>query len=128
MLHFRFLHKIQYVYIIRRRKKKVNKKRTFFKVRFLLFQYPKLFSDGINACFFLVFAHSFIPNYAVNKREQGVVFTDTNVRTGMNLRASLANEDVPCENCLTVAALRAKAFRFAVSTVVGGAGTFFMSE
>jgi len=83
---------------------------------------------GINACFLSVFAHSFIPNNAVYERKQRIVFADTNVCTGMNLRASLANEDVPCENRLAVATLHAKSFRFAVSPVVGRTGTFFMSE
>ena len=83
---------------------------------------------GINACFFLVFAHSFITNNAVNKSKQRIVFADAYVRAGMNFRTSLANKDVACENCLTIAALHAKSFRLAVSTVVGRAGTFFMSE
>ena len=83
---------------------------------------------GINACFFLVFAHSFIPNDAIYESEQGVVFADTYVRAGMNFRTSLTNENVASENCLTVATLHAKSFRFAISTVVRGTGTFFMSE
>ena len=83
---------------------------------------------GINACFFLIFAHSFVANYAVNQSEQRIVFTDTNVRARVDFRTSLTNEDVPCKYGLTIAALRAKTFRFAVSTVVGRTGTFFMSE
>lgn len=83
---------------------------------------------GINACLFFVFAQSFIPNNAVDKREKGVVFADTYVCAGVDFRTTLTNENVPCEHCLTVATLRAKSFRFAVSTVVGRAGTFFMSE
>ena len=83
---------------------------------------------GIYACFLLVFAHSFVPNNAVYESEQRIVFTDTYVRAGMNLRASLANENVPCENRLTVASFYAKSFSLAVSTVVGRTGTFLMSE
>ena len=83
---------------------------------------------GINACFFLVFAHSFITNNAVNKSKQRIVFADAYVRAGMNFRASLANENVPCEYRLTVASFHAKSFRLAVSTVVGRTGTFLMSE
>ena len=83
---------------------------------------------GINACFFLVFAHSFVTYDSVYEREKGVVFTDTNVSAGMNLRTSLTNEDIPCEHCLTVATLRAKAFCFAIASVVGRTRTFLMSE
>ena len=60
--------------------------------------------------------------------EQNEKIMDAYVRAGMNFRTSLANKDVACENCLTIAALHAKSFRLAVSTVVGRAGTFFMSE
>ena len=82
----------------------------------------------INACLFLVFAHSFVPNDAVNKREERIVFTDTNVRAGVDFRTSLADENVTCEHRLTVATLRAKSFRLAISTVVRGTRTFLMSE
>ena len=90
--------------------------------------FQQILRVGINACFLFVFAHSFEPNYAVYESEQRIVFTDTYVRAGMNLRASLANENVPCENRLTVASFHAKSFSLAVSTVVGRTGTFLMSE
>lgn len=77
---------------------------------------------------FLVFAHSFVPNDTVNECEQRIVFADTYVRTGVNLRTSLTNENVACKNALPVATLRAKTFCLAISTVVRRTGTFFMSE
>ena len=85
-------------------------------------------SHRINASLFLIFAHSFVTNDAVNKREERIVFADTYVRAGMNFRASLANENITRENCLTVAALCAKTFSLAVSSVVGRTRTFLMSE
>lgn len=83
---------------------------------------------GINASLLSVFAQSFVPNNTVNKREERIVFADTNVRAGVNFRTSLTNKDIASKNSLTVATLYAKSFRFAVSTVVRRTGTFFMSE
>ena len=37
----------------------------------------------------------------VHSRKQGVVFGEANIVTGMELRATLTNEDVACDNCLT---------------------------
>ena len=105
------------------------KKPNFEKLGFVFVQFSLLcVSHRINASFFLIFAHSFVTNDAVNKREERIVFADTYVRAGMNFRASLANENVTRENRLTVAALRAKAFCLAVSSVVGRTRTFLMSE
>ena len=77
---------------------------------------------------FLISAQSFVSDGAVYQSKQRVVFTDTYARAGMNLRASLTNENVASKNELTVSALYAKAFRFAVTSVVRRTGTFFMSE
>ena len=105
------------------------KKPNFKKLGFVFVKFSLLrVSHRINASLFLVFAHSFVTNDAVNKREERIVCTDTYVRAGMNFRASLANENVTRENCLTVAALRAKTFCLAVSSVVGRTRTFLMSE
>lgn len=82
----------------------------------------------INARLFLIFAQSFITNDTVNEGEKRIVLTDAYVRTGINLRTSLADEDVACENELTIRSLATKAFRLAVSTVVGRPSTFLMSE
>ena len=83
---------------------------------------------GIYACFLFILTHSLITNYTVNEREKRVVFTDAYVRAGMNLRASLTNKNVARKHLLTVAALRAKTFRFTVSAVVRRTRTFLMSE
>ena len=83
---------------------------------------------GINASLFFISAQSFVPNNTVNKRKQRIVLADTYVCAGVNLRTSLTNENVAGKNCLTVATLRAKTFCLTVSTVVGGTGTFLMSE
>ena len=108
--------------------KKVNENRLHYTVG-LVFCFGLLcVRYGIYACLFLVFAHSFITNDAVYESEQGVILADTDVCARMNFRTALTNENVACEYGLAVAALRAKAFRFAVSPVVGRTGTFLMSE
>lgn len=88
----------------------------------------RFFRYRINAHLFLVFAHFFKADNAVCKGEQRIVAADAYVRTRMNSRASLANEDVAGKNRLPVAAFRAETFRLAVAPVVRRTGTFFMSE
>ena len=47
---------------------------------------------------------------------------------GVDVRTSLANQDVACQNELTVASLDTKAFGLTVTAVLGRTHTFFMSE
>lgn len=88
----------------------------------------RLFRYGINADLFLVFAHSFETNDTVGQSEQRVVATLAYVRTGVNLRASLANENVSGKHRLTVATFCTESFGFTISSVVGRTRTFLMSE
>ncbi len=65
---------------------------------------------------------------AVDKCKESVVFADADVVTGMELGASLTNENVACENELTVRTFCTQSFCGALTTVVRRTGTFFMSE
>ncbi len=60
--------------------------------------------------------------------EQGVVASDTDVGSGVELRAALAHEDVTGFYELAAEALNAQALSIRVATVLCGATTFFVSH
>lgn len=65
---------------------------------------------------------------ALAQCEQGVVFATTDVLAGMEVGATLANNDVAGDDVLTTEALHAKSLGMRVAAVTGGAKTFFMSH
>ncbi len=65
---------------------------------------------------------------ALAQSEQGVVFAAANVLAGMEVGATLANNDVAGDNVLATIALHAKSLRMRIATITGGAKTFFMSH
>ncbi len=82
----------------------------------------------VYAYFAVVFTSAFESDFACGFSEQGIVFADTYVRARMEVRATLANDDVAGFNDNAVMAFYAKAFGFAVTAVTRGACPFFMSE
>ena len=70
--------------------------------------------NGINADLLLISAQSFVPHHTVDEREKRIVAADADIGAGMDLRASLANEDIARKHCLTVAALGPQSLGFAV--------------
>jgi hypothetical protein len=54
------------------------------------------------------------------EREQGVVATTTNALTGVEVGATLADEDLACVDLLAAEPLHAEALRVRVATVTGG--------
>ena len=99
-----------------------------FLFRFILFRCSFGFGNGINGHALVVFARSFKLHDAVHEGEQRVVPADPHVFAGVDLGTSLADENAAREHGLAVGALDAEALRLAVSAVVRGPGTFFMSE
>ena len=67
-------------------------------------------------------------NPSVDKSEERIILTDTNIVTGMNSCSSLSYEDVAGENYLTVSSLNAKALGFAITAVLSGTDTLLMSK
>jgi len=53
----------------------------------------------------LVLAKSFVLDFTVDQGEQGVIGTDADVRTRMNLGSTLADQDIACCSGLPVAFL-----------------------
>ena len=64
----------------------------------------------------------------VNQSEQGVILADTNVDTGMDVGASLANQNVAGQNELTVSTLDAQALSLGITAVLGGTAALVVSE
>ena len=67
-------------------------------------------------------------NHAVYLGEERIVFSDTDVIAGMEMRSALANQDVARKNELTVSTLGSKTLRLAVTAVSGTADAFFMCK
>ncbi len=65
---------------------------------------------------------------AVDESEQGIVRTATYVVAGMNVSASLTDDDVACGHKGTVSTLHAQTLRLTVTTVLGRTYTFFMCK
>ena len=67
-------------------------------------------------------------NFAVDESKQSVVSTTANVVAGMNMGASLANNDIAGDDSLSVSLLYTKALGLTVASVLRRTYTFFMSK
>ena len=65
---------------------------------------------------------------AVNQSEQGIILTNANVDTGMDMGASLANQNVASQNELTVSALYTQTLGLGITAVLGGTAALVVSE
>jgi len=75
-----------------------------------------------------ILAHPLELDLAVDLREQRVVAADADVVARMDMRASLANQNVAGQHELTVGALGAQSLGFRITAVFGGAAAFMMGE
>ena len=64
----------------------------------------------------------------VNQSEQGVILADTNVGAGMDVGASLTNQNVASQHELTVSTLHAQTLGLRVTAVLGGAAALLVGE
>jgi len=67
-------------------------------------------------------------NFAVDKSEEGVIGSHSDVVAGMDGRSSLSYDDVAGKDVGTVSLLDAESLGFAVAAVLGGADAFFMGK
>ena len=88
----------------------------------------RLFCFRVNADLFLILAQSLETDDAVDQRKEGVILATTDVGAGMDLGASLPDENIAGENELTVRTLRAKPLRRTVSAVSRTTYALFVSE
>ena len=85
-------------------------------------------SVGVHAYTASAIRDMFKLDLAVDESEQGVVGTTANVVAGMNVCASLADDDVAGGHIGTVRTLHAQTLRLTVTTVLGRTYTFFMCK
>src|SRR5262245_50966691 len=66
------------------------------------------------------------PHDAIDQREERIIRTHANVAAGTELRAALADNNVPCNDPLAAEPLHAAPLRVRVATIAGRALTFLM--
>jgi hypothetical protein len=64
----------------------------------------------------------------VDQSIDGMILTETNIVTGPDGSATLTNDDVACDNGLTVCLLDTKSLGLTVAAVLGRTYTLFMSK
>lgn len=89
-------------------------------IRFLLL--------GVDAALTAVLAQPLELHGAVDQSEQGVILADTNVGAGMDVGASLTDQDVAGQHVLTVSTLDAQALGLRITAVLGGTAALMVSE
>ena len=87
-----------------------------------------LYLFGVNAYLSSAIGNVFKLNLAVDQSEQSVVGAAAHVVTGMDVGASLSDDDVACSYLGTVSGLNAQTLGFTVTAVLGRTYTFFMCK
>ncbi len=82
----------------------------------------------VNGNALAVLANALETDDAAHLREQGIVRPAANVDARMDLRAALADEDIPGGDVLAVGALHAKALGFGITAVLGRADALLVGE
>ena len=83
------------------------------------FAFVQLLFYFVNADLFAVFAHTLESDCAADFRIESVIRADADIGAGMDVSASLANENVARENKLTVSSFCAESLGFGISAVTG---------
>ena len=83
---------------------------------------------SVNGALTAILAQTLELDGTVNQSEQGVILADTNVGAGMDVGASLANQNVASLNELTVSTLAAQTLGLGITAVLGGAAALVVSK
>ena len=83
---------------------------------------------SVHRALLAILAHALELDLTVNQSKQGVVAADADIVAGMDVSASLANQDVASQNELTVSALHAQTLGLGVTAVLGGAAALLMGK
>ena len=86
------------------------------------------FSVSVNAYLFAILVKTLKLDLTVDNGKQSIVRTSSYVIAGMNFCSALSYQNITGKNKLTVGALNTKSLGLAVTAVLGGTHTFFMSE
>jgi hypothetical protein len=84
--------------------------------------------DGIHVDEATMLALILKADFAIDERENRVVFADAYVHAWVKVRAALTDDDAASSEGLTAEDLHAKALGVRVAAVTGGAYAFFMSH
>ena len=80
----------------------------------------------VNGNLLAVLTQALETNNALNLGEQGVVGATAHVGTGVDVRATLANQNVAGQNVLTIRTLGTQALGLGITTVLGRTYAFLM--
>ena len=83
---------------------------------------------GVHGALPAILALALALDGTVNQSKQGVILADTNVDTGMDVGASLANQNVTSQHALPVCTLAAQALSLGVTAVLGGTAALVVRE
>ena len=83
---------------------------------------------SVNGALPAILTHTLELDSTVDQSEQGVVLADTNIGAGMDVGASLANQNVAGQNELTISTLAAQSLGLGITAVLGGTAALVVSE
>ena len=90
--------------------------------------YCILLLDRVDGALLAILALALELDMTVNQSEQGIVAADTDIVAGMDVRASLTNQNVAREDELTVRALHAQSLGLGITTVLSRTAALLMCE
>ena len=90
--------------------------------------FPSQLLLSVNGALTAILALALELDGTVNQSEQGVVAADADIDTGMDVSASLANQNVTSQNELTVSTLHAQTLSLGITAVLGGTAALVVSE
>ena len=85
-------------------------------------------SISVNADLFLTFALVLETHSAINEGKEGVILAYSDIFTCANSGSALSDDDVACDDVLTVSLLYAEALGLTVTAVLGRTYAFLMSK
>ena len=91
-------------------------------------RFGQLLLCSVNGALSAILALALELDGTVNQSEQGVIAADADIDAGMDVGASLANQDVAGQNELTISTLHAQALSIRITTVLGGTAALVVSE
>ena len=90
--------------------------------------YCILLFNRVDGALLAILALALELDMTVNESKEGVVTADTDIVAGMDVRASLTNQNVAREDELTVRAHHAQSLGLGITAVLGGTKALFMGE
>ena len=93
-----------------------------------MFGIPILLLYRVDGAHFAILTLAFKLDMTVDLCKQGVVAANTDIVAGMDVRASLANQNIAREDKLTVRTLHAQSLGLGITTVLSRTAALLMSE